>query len=86
MAWGDRPKIREYEILKVAPGDLESDPEWRDLGRRGSRHAGAEIIPEGTDLETRGGESGQVGEGGLRGGGGVGAAEFQVFRFSESGH
>jgi len=86
MTWGDRPKIRESEILKVSPGDLESDPEWRDLGRRGSRHAGAEIIPEGTDLETWGGESGQVGEGGLRGAGGVGAAGFQDSSFSESGH
>jgi hypothetical protein len=86
MTWGDRPKIRESEILKVSPGDLEIGPEWRGLRRHGDGEGGSETGPEAGDLETWGGESGQVGEGGLRGGGGVGAAGFQKTSFSESGH
>ncbi len=87
MTWGDRPKIRESEILKVSPGDLESDPERRGLRRHGGGEGGSETGPEAGDLEIWGGEPGRTvcGEGGRRGGGGVGAAGFQVSRFSESG-
>ncbi len=53
---GNRPKISESEIPKVKPKSvLESGPEWRRLGRHGSRHVGAEIVREARDLEAWGG-------------------------------
>ncbi len=68
---------------------LEIGPEWRGLRRHGGGDAEVEIGPEAGNLAARGGQSGcgpVCGAGGRRGAGGVGAAEFQVFRFSESGH